>query len=257
MVIRRIREHVVAHNWFAVGVDLAIVVVGVFLGTQANNWNQQRIERAAMRAYRAEIVENLRANEISIDDQANYYRRVQAHALAALDVMETPGSAMDEAFLIHAYQASQVRQRLLAQTAYEEMKSAGLGRNVAAPGTRARLSAFYAQMPQINALTLAVTAYRDRVRRAMPISIQRKLRERCGDITRRLPGGVVGSILPDRCVLGLDRESVTRAAARMRATPELNQDLTRHIADIDQKLRQLQGYQRRAYELRLELESLD
>lgn len=257
MVIRRIREHVAAHNWFAVAVDLAIVVVGVFLGTQANNWNQQRIERAAARAYRAEIIENLRANEISIDDQAMYYRRVQSHALAALDVLETPGSAMDEAFLIHAYQASQVRQRLLAQAAYDEMKSAGVGRNVAGPGTRARLSAYYAQMPQINAYTLTVTPYRDRIRRAMPISIQRQLREHCGDINRTLPGGVVGSILPERCVPGLDRESVTRAAARIRATPELNQDLTRHIADIDQKLNQLRGFQARAHELRLQLEAME
>lgn len=257
MVIRRIREHAAAQNWFAVGIDVAIVVVGVFLGLQVNNWNEARIERAEARAYRAEIIENLRANAISIDDQAIYYRRVQGHALAALDVMETPGSAMEEAFLIDAYQASQVRQRQLAQTAYDEMKSAGLGRDIAAPEIRARLSTYYAQMPQINAMTLTVTAYRDRLRRAMPISIQRQLRERCGDISRRLPGGVVGSALPERCVLGLNRENVSRAAARIRATRELDQDLTRHIADLDQKLRQLTGYQRLARELRMQLESLD
>ena len=45
MVIRRIRDHVASHNWFAVAIDLGIVVVGVFLGTQANNWNEARIER--------------------------------------------------------------------------------------------------------------------------------------------------------------------------------------------------------------------
>ena len=257
MVLRRFREHVIDHNWFAVAVDVAIVVIGVFLGTQANNWNQERIERAAVRGYRAEIIENLRANAISIDDQVTYYRRVQNHALAALAVLENPASVMDEAFLINTYQASQVRQRLLAQTAYEEMKSAGLGRNIAGPGTRARLSAFYAQLPQINALTLTVTAYRDRIRRAMPISIQRQLRERCGDISRKLPGGVVGSTISERCVLALDRESVARAAELIRATPELNQDLTRHIADIDQKLRQLQAFKRSARELRLHLEALD
>ena len=41
-MIRRIREHVAHHNWFAVAIDLAIVVIGVFLGTQASNWNQTR-----------------------------------------------------------------------------------------------------------------------------------------------------------------------------------------------------------------------
>ena len=257
MVVRRIREHVAAHNWFAVGIDLAILVIGVFLGMQVTNWTSARVERATARAYRAEIIENLRANEISIGEQEAYYRRVRHHAMAALDVMETPGSAMDEAFLIHAYQASQVRQRLLAQTAYEEMKSAGLGRNVAGSETRARLSAFYGQLPQFNAMALSFTPYRDRVRRAIPIAIQRQLRERCGDIRLRLPSGVAGSTLPEHCVIDLDRESVDRAAARIRATPELNLDLTRHIADIDQKLRQMQGYQRRANELRMQLESLD
>ena len=37
MVIRRIREHVAAQNWFAVGIDVVIVVVGVVVGTQVNN----------------------------------------------------------------------------------------------------------------------------------------------------------------------------------------------------------------------------
>ena len=46
MVIRRIREHVTTHNWFAVAIDLAIVVAGVFLGTQVSNWNESRLETA-------------------------------------------------------------------------------------------------------------------------------------------------------------------------------------------------------------------
>lgn len=257
MVIRRFREHVIAQNWFAVGIDVAIVVVGVFLGLQANNWNAARIEQAAIRDYRAEVIENLRANEISIGDQLDYYRRVNGHAIAALRVLETPGSAMDEKFLVDAYQATQVRQRLLAHTAYDEMKSAGLGRMIAGPEVRARLSAYYSQLPQINDATLSVTAYRERVRRAMPHNVQSRLRQRCGDIIRVLNGGVVGSALPERCVLGLPPGEVDRAAARIRATAELNQDLTRRIADVDQRLRSLELLRNRAYDLRLHLESLE
>lgn len=46
MIPRRIAEHMKAHNWFAVGVDLAIVILGVFLGMQVNNWNEARADRA-------------------------------------------------------------------------------------------------------------------------------------------------------------------------------------------------------------------
>ena len=62
MVIRRIRAHVTAHNWFAVGIDLVIVVAGVFLGTQANNWNEARLEREQGRSYRERLIEDLRSN---------------------------------------------------------------------------------------------------------------------------------------------------------------------------------------------------
>jgi hypothetical protein len=257
MAIRRFREHVTDHNWFAVGIDFAIVVVGVFLGLQANNWNAARLERAAVRDYRAEVIQNLRANEISIGDQVKYYRQVHDHANAALRVLETPGSAMDEKFLVDIYQATQVRQRFLAHTAYDEMKSAGLGRMIAGPEIRARLASYYAQLPQINESALAVTAYRDRVRRAMPHTIQRQLRERCGDVISVLAAGVVGSALPERCALGLSPSEVDRAAARIRATPDLNQDLTRRIADVEQRLNSLELLRNRAHDLRLLLEKVE
>ncbi len=32
MILRRITEHVNAQNWFAIGLDFLIVVVGVFIG---------------------------------------------------------------------------------------------------------------------------------------------------------------------------------------------------------------------------------
>jgi hypothetical protein len=39
MILRRITEHVKTQNWFAVWLDLVIVVVGVFIGIQVANWN--------------------------------------------------------------------------------------------------------------------------------------------------------------------------------------------------------------------------
>ena len=46
MILRRITEHVKAQNWFAVALDFAIVVLGVFVATQVSNWNSARAERA-------------------------------------------------------------------------------------------------------------------------------------------------------------------------------------------------------------------
>ena len=95
MVIRRIREHIAHHNWFAVAIDLAIVVVGVFLGTQANNWNQDRIEHQRGHAYRQRLAADLAANQDDYGRRRRYEEVVRAHALAALDAVERPAGPSD------------------------------------------------------------------------------------------------------------------------------------------------------------------
>ena len=115
-MLRRFREHAAKQDWFAVGVDVAIVVVGVFLGTQANNWNQDRVERSEAHEYRAQIIDTLRANEADIAARAHYYRQVRAHAIAALNALKQPDSSLGEPFLIDTYQASQVWQRPFERT---------------------------------------------------------------------------------------------------------------------------------------------
>jgi len=45
VLLRRITEHVRAQNWSAVILDFFIVVIGVFVGIQVDNWNQGRINQ--------------------------------------------------------------------------------------------------------------------------------------------------------------------------------------------------------------------
>jgi len=45
MILRRIAENIRSQNWFAVAVEFVIVVVGVFMGLQVQDWNEARKER--------------------------------------------------------------------------------------------------------------------------------------------------------------------------------------------------------------------
>ena len=45
MILRRVMEHVRTQNWLAVGIDFVIVVVGVFVGIQLGNWNEEAAAR--------------------------------------------------------------------------------------------------------------------------------------------------------------------------------------------------------------------
>jgi hypothetical protein len=109
MLLRRIREHATSHNWFAVSVDLLIVVLGVFLGMQVNNWNEARIAHDRGRIYRDRIVADLRFNQLDMDRRTAYYTQVRRFGEETLSVLDGSASEVSgEQFLIDAYQATQI-----------------------------------------------------------------------------------------------------------------------------------------------------
>ena len=62
MILRRMTEHVKAQNWFAVGLDFLIVVVGVFIGIEIANWNQARQDSQEERRYYGQLLVDLRSD---------------------------------------------------------------------------------------------------------------------------------------------------------------------------------------------------
>ena len=62
MLLRRITEHVKAQNWFAVALDFFIVVVGVFIGIQVANWNEDRNDHQAYLEAHERMVEEAKRN---------------------------------------------------------------------------------------------------------------------------------------------------------------------------------------------------
>ena len=56
MILRRVARHVREQNWTAIGIELVIVVIGVFLGIQVSNWNTARQERTQQRSIQARLL---------------------------------------------------------------------------------------------------------------------------------------------------------------------------------------------------------
>jgi hypothetical protein len=253
MVIRSIRQHVASHNWFAVTVDVVIVVIGVFLGTQANNWNESRIERAAAGDYRQQIIKDLENNETDMSSRSAYYAAARKHALSALAQLDSGQRPADEQFLVDAFQASQVWLRPLVRNGYDEMTGAGLSHGIGDQGMRSRLAAYYTQIRQFDMTALSSTPYREKLRRSMPYNIQAAIQMRCGDQIRTMADGDQIAALPDRCELGLDPATIAVGESRL-AAAVLEPDLTRLIVDIDQKMAGFERFRRNAHRLRVDLE---
>ena len=86
MLLRRVTQHVKDQNWFAVGLDFLIVVVGVFIGLQVSNWNDGRTERAQEQKYlmrlQADVRSSLEETSAKFSFQTNVRRNLD-EAVAA------------------------------------------------------------------------------------------------------------------------------------------------------------------------------
>lgn len=88
VLLRRITESIRNQDWTLVFTELLIVVVGVFLGLQASNWNDQRIERNLERGYLVRLHEDFVASALGIEIDNTFSKEqlaAQQMLLAALD----------------------------------------------------------------------------------------------------------------------------------------------------------------------------
>jgi hypothetical protein len=61
-VLQRLTESLRRQDWTGVAIEFAIVVLGVYVGIQAANWNQQRHDRAEERRFYRQLIGDLRAD---------------------------------------------------------------------------------------------------------------------------------------------------------------------------------------------------
>lgn len=72
MILRRVIEHLKKQQWTAVFIELAIVIVGVFIGLQVNDWKDARRDRAREIIYLESIATELDESIVSIQQSIGY-----------------------------------------------------------------------------------------------------------------------------------------------------------------------------------------
>ena len=85
MLLRRVIQHVQTENWFAVTIDFFIVVDGVFVGLQVQDWNEDRKERIEGRELLSRIHEETRGL-LDIQSQELGELRIRADTLTLIGV---------------------------------------------------------------------------------------------------------------------------------------------------------------------------
>lgn len=233
MLSRRIREHAANLNWLAVLVDFTIVVVGVFLGMQANDWNEERLDTKRGQEYRQRLIDDLEANQEDFRQRTVYYRQVHDVGYAALQDLRRSTSADPVAFLSEAFKAGNILPRSTQRATYQEILSAGAMGLLGDESIRRRIMTYYSGLDMTDRTTATLPPYRDRVRSIMPYEIQRAILAQCPEQDREDAQGQPDVFLNSSCLPDLDLREASLAVAQIRSAPGIQLDLTRSIIDAD------------------------
>ncbi|MGJ8664332.1 MAG: hypothetical protein ACSHWU_11815 [Marinicella sp.] len=144
MLLRRITKHVTEQNWFAVFIDFLIVVVGVFVGLQVQNWNTDRLAKEEEQQVLMQLQEQfsifIDTSEINIkkqidntDSSANILNMIQL-GIEPIDVDDFKNTLA---------KAGSLSAAPSLPTALQELVSSGQLSNLASSDLRSLLTSFY------------------------------------------------------------------------------------------------------------------
>ena len=125
MILRRAAEHLKQQHWTAFAIELVIVVLGVFIGMQASNWNQDRATNQQSAVFTERLKADLRDEDWGYQLLIAYNGEVLANANQAVNALDGTAAMSDEALLVSAYRATQYKQRVRRRSTYDELISTG------------------------------------------------------------------------------------------------------------------------------------
>ena len=125
MILRRVIAQVRKQEWTAIGIDLVIVVVGVFIGIQVANWNERRATARRAEVFTERLRSDLREEAWGYEMQVGYYTDVAAHGRRTLDALTGLTPQSDEQLLIAAYRPTQFNGNIRRRATYDERRRAG------------------------------------------------------------------------------------------------------------------------------------
>ena len=127
MLLRRITNHVNDQNWFAVGIDFVIVVVGVFIGIQVANWNAERAEFQKETDALIELRKEIEASIVATQAKAHAYQQATNAGKRSLAFLDSGQDCAADCWdlLVDFMHASQWQDLNINYSGYQNMRNQG------------------------------------------------------------------------------------------------------------------------------------
>lgn len=127
MILRKLANAIRQQNWFTVLLEILIVVIGIYLGIQASNWNQDREDRLAEFAYLERITEDLQASLLATTNIIDFQSRNAKYGIVVLQALRACQIEDDrrDQFASGIYLVGKHAPAHFVQASIQELLSAG------------------------------------------------------------------------------------------------------------------------------------
>ena len=218
MLLRRVTQHVKDQNWFAVLIDFAIVVFGVFIGIQVANWNAARELAAREISFLRELQGEIRLNNEVMSGRITMMHRVIEAGERSQDFLQGDQSCGADCWqkTVDMFHASQVMHGPSSRTVYDQMQRLDLPKSGKVKEAMAR---YYRLDSAMSASFDRRPKFRNYVRKYIPAKVQRELWDHCYDLV-----GITEVLIAD-CAKASDDDLTRPALDALRANPDIAHEL--------------------------------
>lgn len=223
MILRRVIAHFRKQEWTAIALDFLIVVIGVFVGLQVNNWNGARADRELGDQYTIRLVADLEQDLADNLVLLAYYDQVLASVVDADRLLASP-DANPKDLVAAAYRASEFSNNPTDRATWDQIVSSGHLGLLPSQEVADGLSEYY-KFQDLNDETnslLQGTPYRFAVRALIPLPLQLAIREGCSDTVGEA-GTITGFV--EECRIDVDEALLEATAHELKSSPSIREAL--------------------------------
>jgi hypothetical protein len=242
MILRRITQHLKQQQWTGVFIELVIVILGVFIGLQVQEWANARAEQHRADVLFQQVRGDLDNEKVSLEAFKAYLETVAAYARTAAQGLQSPDAVDPGTWVASVYQATQTFTSSSNRSTFDEMESTGAIDLIRNPRMRVLLVNYYAFRWADSDIATAKSPYRQLVRSVLPFKLQKAIKASCGDQVEFVHQLLIMR-LPKTCHAGLAPADVARATASLRATRGLQADLNYQSSIIESKIEMIDQQQ--------------
>ncbi len=166
MIIRRLAEGIRKQDWFVVVLEIFIVVVGIFLGLQVDDWHQGIQDRALEARYLERLKDDLE-NDLALFDRSDFLADVRTEQIdLVLSIIEKPeaAGAAPDAFIVAVRKSGWSSYRPISRPTYTELFTTGRMALIRSEKLRTALAGYYSSIDnweEILSETRAASKYND------------------------------------------------------------------------------------------------